>query len=136
MPKKRLECGILSILSYRGKPVITSAPELQAWCNETLAKRISPQWCFEAGSLISIDRKLAEYGYRIDQAHAFFTPHFPAPDAKFPVKLLGKAEIAQLESDERIYEAFLIRHSSFPYCFARSVAEGGACTVFCRTDDL
>lgn len=105
--RKRSKCGILSILSYRGKLVITSAPELLAWCKDTLAKRISPQWCFEAGSLISIDRKLAEFGYRIDQAHIFFTPHFPAPDAQYPVKLLGKPEIAALESDERIDEAFL-----------------------------
>lgn len=105
--RKRADCGLLSILSYRGKLVITAAPELKSWCEETLAKHLSAQWCFEAGSLISIDRKLAEYGYGIDQAHIFFAPRFPAPTAEYPVKLLEKEEIAALEDDERIDEAFL-----------------------------
>lgn len=105
--RKRAENGILSILSYHGKLVITSAPELKTWCEETLAKHISAQWGFEAGSLISIDRKLSEYGYGINQAHIFFAPRFPVPNAEYPVKILGKEEITALESDERIDEAFL-----------------------------
>lgn len=105
--RKRAEAGILSILSYRGKLVITAAPELKTWCEETLARHISAEWGFEAGSLISIDKKLAEFGYGIDLAHIFFVPRFPAPDAAYPVKMLGKTEIAALESDERIDEAFL-----------------------------
>ena len=105
--RKRAESGILSILSYRGKLVITAAPELMAWCKETLASHISAQWGFEANSLISIDRKLAEFGYGIDQAHLFYVPRSPAPAVKHPVKILGKDEIAALESDERIDEAFL-----------------------------
>lgn len=105
--RKRAEPGILSILSYRGKLVINTAPELKSWCQETLAKHISAEWAFEAGSLISIDRKLAEFGYGIDQAHVFYVPQFPVPEAEYPVKILGKEEITALESDERIDEAFL-----------------------------
>lgn len=105
--RKRAENGILSILSYRGKLVITAAPELKAWCEETLAKHISAEWAFEADSLIRIDKKLAEFGYGIDQTHIFFAPRSPAPDAVYPVKMLGKSEIAALKSDERIDEAFL-----------------------------
>ena len=105
--RRRAEHGILSILSFGGKLVITSAPELKPWCEQTLAKRLSAQWCLEAGSLISIDRKLAEFGYGIEQAHLFFAPRFPVPDAEYPVRLLDKSDIAALESDERIDEAFL-----------------------------
>lgn len=105
--RKRAAHGILSILSFREKLVITAAPELKTWCEETLAKHLSAQWGFEAGSLISIDRKLAEFGYGIDQAHIFFVPRFPTPRGEYPVKILGKAEIAALEADERIDEAFL-----------------------------
>lgn len=105
--RKRAENGILSILSYGGKLVITAAPEILEWCRTTLASRLSAPWCFEAGSLISIDRCLAEYGYGIDQAHIFFTPRFAVPEPEHPVRLLGKAEIAALESDARIDEAFL-----------------------------
>lgn len=105
--RKQAARGILSILSYREKLVITAAPELKTWCEETLAKHLSAQWGFEAGSLISIDRKLAEYGYGIDQAHIFFVPRFSTPREEYPVKILGKAEIAALKADERIDEAFL-----------------------------
>lgn len=105
--RRRAEDGILSILSYRGKLVITCAPALRQWCEQTLAKHLSPQWGFEAGSLISIDRKLGELGYGIDQAHLFFTPRFPTPEVEYPVKILGAAEIAALEPDARIDEAFL-----------------------------
>ncbi len=105
--RKRADCGLLSILSYRGKLVITAAPELKSWCEETLAKHLSAQWGFEAGCLISIDRKLAEFGYGIDQAHIFFVPRFSTPHEEYPVKILGKVEIAALEADERIDEAFL-----------------------------
>ncbi|MGM9553698.1 MAG: GNAT family N-acetyltransferase [Faecousia sp.] len=107
--RKRADCGLLSILSYCGKLVITAAPALKPWCEETLAKHISAQWCFEAGSLIGIDRKLAEFGYGIDQAHLFFVPRFPMPREEYPVKIIGKAEIAALEEDERIDEAFLFQ---------------------------
>ena len=105
--RRRAEQGILSMLSYNQKLVITCAPELKPWCEQTLAKHISAQWGFEAGSLISIDRKLSEFGYGIDQAHLFFVPRFPIPDGKYPVQFLRKAEIAALEDDDRIDEAFL-----------------------------
>ena len=105
--RRRAGPGLLSVLSYGGKLVITSAPELKPWCEQTLAKRLSAQWCLEAGSLISIDRKLAQFGYGIDQAHLFFVPRFPAPEAEYPVEILGKADIAALEADGRIDEAFL-----------------------------
>lgn len=105
--RKREEPGILSILSYRGKLVISAAPELMDWSRSVLAKRCSAQWCFEAGSLISIDRKLQEFGYEIDQVHLFFTPKYMPPTPVHPVRFLHSREIAELEDDERIDEAFL-----------------------------
>lgn len=105
--RKRAETGLLSILSYGGKLVITAAPELKPWCEDTLAGHLSAQWGFEAGCLVSIDKKLGEFGYGIDQAHLFFVPRFPVPQASCPVKMLDKEEIARLEADERIDEAFL-----------------------------
>ncbi len=105
--RKREEPGILSILSYRGKLVIAAAPELMDWSKSVLAKHCSAEWCFEAGVLISIDRKLQEFGYEIDQAHLFFTPRFTIPAPVYPVRFLHSAEITELEDDERIDEAFL-----------------------------
>ena len=105
--RKRKEPGILSILSYRGKLVIAAAPELMDWSRSVLAKHCSAEWCFEAGTLISVDRKLQEYGYEIDQAHLFFTPRFTIPAPVHSVRFLHSAEIAELEDDERIDEAFL-----------------------------
>ena len=105
--RKRGEAGILSMLSYRGKLLIAAAPELLEWSRTVLASHCSAEWCFEAGTLISIDRKLQEYGCEIDQAHLFFTPKYPAPAPVRPVQLLHASEIADLEEDERIDEAFL-----------------------------
>ena len=105
--RKREESGILSMLSYRGKLVIAAVPELMDWSRSVLAKHCSAEWCFEAGALISIDRKLQEFGYEIDQAHLFFTPGFTIPAPVHPVRFLHSAEIAELEDDERIDEAFL-----------------------------
>ena len=105
--RKREEPGILSMLSYRGKLVIAAVPELMDWSRSVLAKHCSAEWCFEAGALISIDRKLQEFGYEIDQAHLFFTPRFTIPAPVHPVRFLHSTEIAELEDDERIDEAFL-----------------------------
>ena len=105
--RKREEPGILSMLSYRGKLVIAAAPELMDWSRAVLAKHCSAEWCFEAGTLISIDRKLQEFGYEIDQTHLFFAPGFAIPAPVHPVRFLHSAEIAELEDDERIDEAFL-----------------------------
>ena len=105
--RKREEPGILSMLSYRGKLVIAAVPELMDWSRSVLAKHCSAEWCFEAGALISIDRKLQEFGYEIDQAHLFFAPRSTIPAPVHPVRFLHSAEIAELEDDERIDEAFL-----------------------------
>ena len=105
--RKREELGVLSMLSFHGKLVIAAAPELMDWSRSVLAKHCSAEWCFEAGTLISIDRKLQEFGYEIDQAHLFFTPRFLVPSPVHPVRFLHSAEIAELEDDERIDEAFL-----------------------------
>lgn len=61
----------------------------------------------EAGALLSIGRKLREYGFAIDQAHLFFAPRLPVPAAAHPTRLPGKEDIARLEPDERIDETFL-----------------------------
>ena len=95
------------MLSFRGKLLISAAPELMDWCRSVLANHCSAEWCFEAGALISIDRKLQEYGFEIDRVHLFFTPKYPTPAPVRPVRLLHDPQIAELEDDERIDEAFL-----------------------------
>lgn len=105
--RKREQTGILSMLSFRGKLLISAAPELMDWCRSVLANHCSAEWCFEAGALISIDRKLQEYGFEIDRVHLFFTPKYPTPTPVRPVRLLHGPQIAELEDDERIDEAFL-----------------------------
>lgn len=107
----REETGILSVLSYRGKLVISAAPELIDWCRSVLAKHCSAEWCFEAETLISIDRKIQEYGYEIDQAHLFFTPGSAITTPGHTVQFLQGEEIAKLKYDERIDEAFLFEDS-------------------------
>lgn len=109
LPLSRIkeEQGILSMLSYKGKLVISAAPELLEWSENVLANRSTAEWCFEAGSLISIDRKLQEFGYEIDKAHLFFTPKFSAPAPSHEVRLLSVDDISKLRADERIDEAFL-----------------------------
>lgn len=101
------EDSLLNILSYNGKLLITAGEAIFPWCESTLKKQISPEWCFEVGSLIHIDQKLREFGYRIDQVHLFFLPKYsqPEPDCKFVV--LSEEEIKKLEKDTRIDEAFL-----------------------------
>ena len=105
--RKLEQTGILSMLSFLGKLLISAAPELMDWCKSVLANHCSAEWCFEAGALISIDRKLQEYGFEIDRVHLFFTPKYPTPAPVRPVRLLHDPQIAELEDDERIDEAFL-----------------------------
>ncbi|MDD6262522.1 MAG: hypothetical protein PUA83_05495 [Clostridiales bacterium] len=107
----REETGLLSVLSYRGKLVISAAPELIEWGKSVLAKHCSAEWCFEAGTLISIDRKLQEFGYEISQAHLFFTPGPAIPTPVHTVRFLHGEEITKLKDDERIDEAFLFEDS-------------------------
>lgn len=107
LARKHEEQGILSILSYGGKLIISAAPELFDWSQSILAKRISAEWGFEAGMLILIDKKLNELGYTIDQAHLFFTPKYSMPMPKHPIHILHSDKIEVLKKDERIDEAFL-----------------------------
>ncbi|WP_167959060.1 GNAT family N-acetyltransferase [Anaerosporobacter faecicola] len=97
----------LSILSYRGKLVITASEELLPWCQEVLKKHLSAEWCMDAGSLIRIDKKLNEFNCEIDQAHLFFLPKYDQEDSRYEIHMMSKEEIAELEDDERIDEAFL-----------------------------
>ena len=101
------EDSFLSILTYKGKIVINAAEEIFAWCEEVLKPRVSAEWCFEAGTLISIDKKLNEFGYGIDQVHLFFLPKYEAVDSDLEIRLSEGDEISALEEDERIDEAFL-----------------------------
>lgn len=105
--RKFEEESFLSILSYRGKLVINAAEEILPWCESVLKEHLSAEWCFEAGCLISIDKKLNEFGYRIDQAHIFFLPKYEKEDCDKKMRWLEEADISQLEEDERIDEAFL-----------------------------
>lgn len=101
------EDSLLSMLSYNGKLVITAEESIVPWCKEVLMKHLSAEWAFEANSLISIDKKLAEFGYGIDQAHIFFLPKFDQEESNVKLRILDKDEITELEEDERIDEAFL-----------------------------
>lgn len=101
------EDSFLSILTYKGKIVINAAEEILAWCEEVLKPRVSAEWCFEAGTLISIDKKLNEFGYEIDQVHLFFLPKYEAVDSDLEIRLIEGDEISALEEDGRIDEAFL-----------------------------
>ena len=105
--RKFEEESLLSILSYRGKLVINAAEEILPWCETVLKEHLWAEWCFEAGSLISIDKKLNEFGYRIDQAHLFFLPKYEKEECNMKMRWLEAEEIPQLEEDERIDEAFL-----------------------------
>lgn len=58
--------NFLSMLSFRGKLVITADDLLQDWCKEVLAKNISAEWGFDIGSLLWINEKLKEFGYQIE----------------------------------------------------------------------
>ena len=124
--RKHEEPGILSMLSYGGKLVIAAAPELMDWSRSVLAKHCSAEWCFEAGTLISVDRKLQEFGYEIDQVHVFFTPGPTVPAPRYPVRLLHGVEIAALEADERIDEAFLFEEYVEDVLGAAIYDDGGA----------
>lgn len=101
------EESLLSILSYNGKLVINAAEDLLPWCESVLKEHLSAEWCFEAGSLISIDKKLSEYGYGIDRVHIFFLPKYETKECNKKMRWLEASEIPQLEEDERIDEAFL-----------------------------
>lgn len=105
--RKFEEESLLSILSYNGKLVINAAEEILPWCESVLKKRLSAEWCFEAGSLISIDKKLGEFGYGIDQVHLFFLPKYEKEESNLKMRWLEAEEIGQLEEDDRIDEAFL-----------------------------
>ena len=148
--------SILSILSYHGKLVITADEKLLPWCQEVLKKHMSAQWGFEAQTLISIDNKLGEFGYGIDQAHLFFLPERFMPENEDKVIWLYDEEIEALEEDERIDEAFLFEdyiddvlgaaimyekneilavagataNSDFSYCVTESVTRCGICAGF------
>ena len=101
------EDSFLSILTYKGKIVINAAAEIFTWSEEVLKQHISAEWCFEAGTLVSIDKKLNEFGYEIDQVHLFFLPKYEAVDSDLEIRLIEGDEISALEEDERIDEAFL-----------------------------
>lgn len=101
------EDSLISMLSYNGKLVITADEAIVEWCEEVLKQRLSAEWCFEANSLISIDKKLGEFGYGIDQVHLFFLPKFEREETNMKLQVLEKEEIVRLEEDERIDEAFL-----------------------------
>lgn len=117
---------------------------------------MSAQWGFEAQTLISIDNKLGEFGYGIDQAHLFFLPERFMPENEDKVIWLYDEEIEALEEDERIDEAFLFEdyiddvlgaaimyekneilavagataNSDFSYCVTESVTRCGICAGF------
>ncbi|MDD3244501.1 MAG: hypothetical protein PHD32_12405 [Eubacteriales bacterium] len=85
---EKMDCP-LAMLTYRGKLVISAAEELYDWCENTLKKQRTAPWCFEAASLIGIDRKLREYGWRIDQAHLFFLPKTMPQQSEIHMRVLG-----------------------------------------------
>lgn len=101
------EDSIMNILTYSGKLVITAGEEIIPWCEEVLRKQISAEWCFEVDSLRRINKKLFEFGYRIDQVHLFFLPKYDQPQSDIKTKVLNEDEIHMFKDDKRIDEAFL-----------------------------
>lgn len=101
------EDSLLNILTYNGKLVITAGEAILPWCDEVLRKQISPEWCFEFDSLIRINKKLFDFGYKIDQIHLFFLPKYNQPHSDLKTKVLNEAEIHTFKEDKRINEAFL-----------------------------
>lgn len=101
------EDSLMNMLTYNGKLLITANEEILPWCEEVLTKRISAEWCFEVDSLIRINKKLFEFGYRIDQVHLFFLPKYDQPQSDIKTIILNEDEISFFEEDRRIDEAFL-----------------------------
>lgn len=112
--KQEEDRTFFSMLSYKGKLVITCDPEIKDWCENVLIKHISAQWGFEIGSLISIDRKLKEYDFQLDKAHLYFIQEYDEihyDDKKkrndIKIQVLSMDDIGKYEEDDRIDEAFL-----------------------------
>jgi hypothetical protein len=101
------EDSLLNILTYNGKLVISAGEAILPWCENVLKKRISAEWCFEIDSLIYIDQKLSEFGYKINQVHLFFLPKYSQPESELSYLYLSEDDISKLEEDKRIDEAFL-----------------------------
>lgn len=99
--------SVLSILSYRGKLVISADDALLPWCRTELSRRMTAQWGFEAQTLAAVDRRLREIGWTVGQAHLFFLPEAIPASAPGRIRWLSEGEIAALRADPRIDEAFL-----------------------------
>lgn len=101
------EDSLLSILSYNGKLIITADEKIYSWCNDVLKEKLSPEWCFDINALMSIEKKLNEFGYQIEQCHLYFLPEEINANKDVSLRWYEKDEIPVLESDERIDESFL-----------------------------
>lgn len=97
----------LSILSYRGKLVITADQVLQKWCQEELADNMSAEWGLDIGRLLTINDKLKEYGYHIESARTHLVPKKFDMVADERVTFLTPAEIDAYWGNNQIDEAFV-----------------------------
>lgn len=109
------EDSILSILSYKGKLVISCAPELRAWCENVLAKNASAEWIFDVPAFIDIEKKLNSMGHTIDFARPFYVPDPSRFDVimekhispGLSIHWLDLPDINAYEGDPRVDEAFM-----------------------------
>jgi hypothetical protein len=91
-----------------GSAMISTAPAMMAWCEETLKNR-DAAWLFEYPRLRVIDKKLQEFGHEIADIHQYY---LPKPDAarderELCVRWYEAEDIGQFQNDDRFQEAFV-----------------------------
>lgn len=111
-PKRRIfesaENCFLKIAAFNGKILATGEEEIISWCRKEFAVE-SGDWFMDMETLRKIEQKVVSYGYRIGQAHPFYTAdRITDADTKdFEMKKYVGDEIIQFEGDKRFDEAFL-----------------------------
>ena len=108
------EEGILKMLIFNGKAVISSDKCIKDWCIEKLSK-FPGEWMFLYSVLRRIDKKLNEFGYEIENTHHYYLPKDESfiGNIDFNLKWYEKDEIYQFKDDDRFDEAFAF-DSNYP----------------------
>lgn len=100
------ECP-LKIAVANGKLLCTGRPDLVD-ALRSRADEISGPWFMDAGEFRYLDALLAPAGFRVKQAHIFFTADHATdvPPHDFGVRWYEQADIAPFRGDDRFGEAF------------------------------
>lgn len=97
----------LKVLCFNGKAVITANKEIIPWCKEKLLD-ISAPWFFQYSILRGIDKKINEYGHKVEDVHHYYLPN-PEKihlEKQFEVRWFEREDIEQFRDDDRFDEAF------------------------------